>query len=83
MRLPFSSPLLSGSIVLNELFVEPEGDLLRLLVVAGVIVCSSQYKQAPKRDRTPESGDGTKEDDNAEDAQPLVNVVKSDEQSVV
>lgn len=43
-----------GSIILNELFVDPERDLFRLLVVVGVIVCSSQYSQAPKRPTEPQ-----------------------------
>lgn len=40
-----------ASMLLNELFVEPEKDSARLLCVGAVIVCSSFYKQAPLKSR--------------------------------
>lgn len=36
-----------ASTLLNELFVEPEGDVFRLLCIAAVILSSAFYRQAP------------------------------------
>lgn len=39
-----------GSTFLNEMFVEPEKDLVRLSCVCAIIVSSACYRQAPLRD---------------------------------
>ena len=37
------------SILLNEAFLQPIHDPMRLLVISLAIVCSALYQQAPKR----------------------------------